>query len=118
MQAATSYLETVLVYVKGKPFSVTLKGLLGLVAGASAITVLHSGLVWTVLFAALFTFFGAATFLLIADDQNGGIAGEYKKLLISLQSSWLEKFLEPFSQSSNQPTSTSHSNSSNQGKYF
>ena len=81
-----------LFFNKRKPFSSLLWIILLVVLGCTAITVLKFGFVWTSLFALVITVIGAASFLVIADDENGGIAAETRKVLSSAESPLIRRF--------------------------
>lgn len=85
-----------LLWNKRKPFSSLVKIISLIAVGCTVITILKSGFLWTFLFALVITVIGAASFLVIADDENGGIAAETKKVLSSAESPFVQRIARLF----------------------
>ncbi|XP_055328690.1 sorting nexin-14-like [Paramacrobiotus metropolitanus] len=96
MENMWEYLESALVYSKGKPFSSLQQIFFCAVVVTTCINIFHCGFFWTVIFVLVSAFLGGATFLLIVDESNGGIVAEIRKLvkLLRLYPSfaWLQRF--------------------------
>lgn len=68
-------------YIRGKPFSSAQRLLLYIIAGTTAINVVHCGFVWTIFFVCISAFLGSAAFLLVIDKREGGLVVEIRKFL-------------------------------------